>query len=253
MISKLENTNRILAIGDASQPVQTPTYITEGEKSIRTAKEVYYQWLSRLVILLTILSLGFFAAASLVLFQLAPQVTVEPFLLIEQDKSENVVRYEPVAMDMPSSKQIMELFIKQYVTYRNTILNDEREMQSRWFAGGIISYLSSPQVFDEFYKKEVEQKLPQILRSRIVREVEVTSIRKTGGEKSRVWTIKFNTYDLSPENRDENTGGLKLKTTYWTASLTAIFIPERMFLSRRLMNPLGFTVIRYSQTEAKVV
>lgn len=253
MINKLENTNKTLALANGSQEHPTYAYVTEDEKEVKTAKEIYYHWLSRLVILLTILSLLFFCAASLVLFKLAPQVTVEPFLLIEQDQSEEMVRYEPIAPDMPSSRQIMETFIKQYIIVRNSVINDEREMQSRWYGGGIVNYLSSPQIFNEFYTKEVEKNFFNILQSGAVRDVEIISINKAGGENSRVWTVKFNTYELNPNYRNEISGAMRLITRYWTASISAIFVPERMFLSRRLMNPLGFTVVQYSQSEAKIL
>lgn len=253
MINKLENTTEKTAIAHGSQTIKQYAYITEDEREIKTAKEKYYNWLMKLVVLLAILSLGFFASASLVLFKLAPQVTVEPFLIIEQDRSEEMVRYEPIAIDMPSSRQIMENFIRQYIITRNAVINDEREMKSRWFPGGMMNYLSSPQVFTEFYDKDIEKKFYPLMQSNIVRDVEIISVNKAGGENSRVWTIKFNTYELNPKDRNEATGALRLRTHYWTASLSAIFIPERMFLSKRLMNPLGFTVVKYSQSEAQIL
>ena len=70
---------------------------------------------------------------------------------------------------------------------------------------------------------------------------------------SPVWKVDFRTYDLSPEVRNEASGSLVLVTKYWTASVTAFFVPERLFMSKRLMNPLGFTVTRYSQTEVEIL
>ena len=59
---------------------------------VRSLKEAYYQWISRLMVLLCVLSLAFFVSASLVLFRMAPLVKVEPFLIIKQDKSDQMVR-----------------------------------------------------------------------------------------------------------------------------------------------------------------
>ena len=83
--------------------------------------------------------------------------------------------------------------------------------------------------------------------------MEIISIGRVGGEKSPVWKVDFRTYDLSPEVRNDQSGSMVLVTKYWTASVTAFFIPERMFMSKRLMNPLGFTVTRYSQTEVEIL
>lgn len=252
MTDKLESGSERLAITDAHGNNAQRSYVTESEAGLKSAKEMYYCWLSRLVIFLAILSLAFFTSASLVLFKLVPEVTVEPFLIIKQDNSESMVRYETISTDMASANQMMETFIRQYVMLRNTVLNDEREMQTRWFGGGMVAYLSSPAVFNNFEKQQLPE-LNKLLRDKVVRDVEIISIGRVGGEKSPVWKVDFRTYDLSPEVRNNQSGSMVLVTKYWTASVTAFFIPERMFMSKRLMNPLGFTVTRYSQTEVEIL
>ena len=64
--------------------------------------------------------------------------------------------------------------------------------------------------------------------------------------------VNFRTYDLIP-NSGKGSESMVLRTNYWTASVTAFFIPQRMFMGRRLMNPLGFTVTRYSQTQVEIL
>ena len=84
-----------------------------------------------------------------------------------------------------------------------------------------------------------------------VREVEIISIGRQGGKRSEVWKVDFKTYELRPGN--SSTGGaLIMKERYWTASVTARFYPERIFMGRRLINPIGFTVTRYSQSEVEI-
>ena len=253
MPEQLENNGtQRLAITDAAHTVSHIDYITAEEVEKRTAKEAYYCWLSRLIMLLAVLSLGFFASASLVLFRLAPEVTVEPFLIMRQDNSETMVRSEVISPNMASANQMMETFVRQYITLRNAIVNDEREMQSRWLWGGMLSYLSSGKVFTEF-EAQAQNQIKNARTSNLVRDVEIISVSKAGGEKSPVWKVDFRTYDLSPENRNEQTGAMVLVTRYWTASVTAFFVPERMFMTKRLMNPLGFTVTRYSQAEVEIL
>lgn len=81
-----------------------------------------------------------FMSSSLALFKLAPQVSVEPFLIIRQDTSDGIVRYEPISYKMASKNQLMETFVRQYVLLRNTIIADEKEMQTRWFPGGMMNF-----------------------------------------------------------------------------------------------------------------
>ena len=86
-----------------------------------------------------------------------------------------------------------------------------------------------------------------------MREVEIIDISRQGGEKSPVWKVDFKTYELYDEQgKSQAQKEATLRVRYWTASVTAYFIKERMFMGRRLINPLGFTVTRYSQTEVEI-
>lgn len=246
--NRLEGT-KILAIEDANGVKHE--FISEDEHEVAGFKLKYYMWLSRLFILFAVASLLIFMSSSLALFKLAPQVTIEPFLIIRQDSSQGIVRNEPIEYDMASKTQLMEIFVRQYVLLRNTIIYDEKEMMSRWYGGGMINFLSSYKVFSEF--EQYRDNLWGAMReNERVREVEIISIGKQGGEKSPVWKVDFKTYDLSGIDRDQKTKAQILNIRYWTASVTAYFIKERVFTGIRLINPLGFTVTRYSQTEVDI-
>ena len=68
-----------------------------------------------------------------------------------------------------------------------------------------------------------------------------------------MWKVDFKTYDLQNDAmQDQTQQEATLRVRYWTASVTAFFIPERSFVALRLVNPLGFTVTRYSQTEVEI-
>lgn len=239
----------MLSITDVNGNRQS--FISEVEQEVSGFKLKYYMWLSRLFVLFAAVSLMVFMSTSLALFKLAPQVSVEPFLIIKQDSSDGIVRYEPISYKMASKNQLMETFVRQYVMLRNTIINDEREMQTRWFPGGMMNFLSSDYVFGQFssYRDGVWSK---IMEAEMVREVEIISIGKLGGEKSPVWKVDFKTYDLANTMRNENTRALILSTRYWTASVTSYFLRDREFVGLRLINPIGFTVTRYSQTEVEI-
>lgn len=248
MSDNLLQGSRVLTITDGNVQRHIE-FIEEDEKKESSLKLIYYMWLSRFFVFLAILSLCFLWSASLALFHLAPQVKVKPFLIISQDNSEEIVRAETIERSMASQDKVTETYIKQYVDLRNTIISDEREMQSRWLRGGMVHFLSSPTIFNEF-SASVDKKWQEDIVWGTVTEVEVMSTQRIGGQHSPVWKVDFKTYTLSP--KDNQTGGERvMRTEYWTASVTAVFVKERMFLSRRLINPLGFTVIRYSQTKVE--
>ena len=243
-----EGTQRLAIEGSAS----APQYIEHLEKEHTTLKQIYYLWVSRFFILTAVASMIFLVLASLSLFRLAPLVTVEPFLLINQSESENIVRNEAISQDMASKDKLLEMFIRQYVILRNTIINDPIEMRSRWMSGGMLDYLSSPEVYNEF-GRVTRTIWETIFKQVLVREVEIISVARQGGSRSAVWKVDFKTYNLyNEQGKTQAQQETTLRVRYWTASITAYFIPERAFMVMRLLNPLGFTVTRYSQTEVEL-
>lgn len=219
-------------------------FISQVEKEQNHTKLTYYILLARLCVFLATISAGYMVLASLSLFRLSGLVSIEPLLLMKFDASENIVRSEPIALNMASKPQLMETFVRQYVITRNTIIDDSMEMRSRWQPGGMVNFLSAPLVYNDFYKQELP-KLKEYQDKHLTREVEIISIIRQG--KSATWKVDFKTNDLYSDNA--NSGVQYFKESFWTVSITSYFIPERSFVGRRLINPLGFTVTRYSQSE----
>ncbi len=249
--NQIQNGNKPLAIEDANK-TSAPDFIERLDPVTEGLKIRYYTWLSRFFILTAVASLLFLVFSSLALFHLAPMVTVEPFLIINQDTSEGIVRDEPISQDMSSKDKLMETFIKQYVILRNTIINDPMEMRSRWNRGGMVNFLSSVEVFAAF-DKSTKAMWEQIFKQTLVREVEIISVGRQGGPRSPVWKVDFKTYDLYDEQgKSQAQKESTLRVRYWTSSITAYFMKERKFMGRRMINPLGFTVTRYSQTEVEI-
>lgn len=245
---QIENNNEIKAI--AGDTPSAPHYMEQLDQTEHSAKMFYYLWISRFFILTAILTVSFLVLASLSLFRLAPRVTVEPLLLVKNSNSDDLVSNEGITFDMMSKDLLMKMYIKQYVTLRNTIIHDRMEMQTRWMAGGMVNFLSSPTVYNEF-GAPLAQSWEKIVSQPVTREVDVTSITRQGGERSQIWKVDFKTYDLPNQiGQESSADGIKVK--YWTSSITARFVPDRAFSFYRLINPLGFTVTRYSQTEVNI-
>lgn len=249
MSDKILENSKVLLISDGNTQRQME-FIEECKQTEAGLKIKYFMWLARFFIFLSVISLSLFACASLALFRLAPEVTVKPFLIISQDNSEGIVRAESINMSMPSKDKLVEMYVKQYVETRNTIIDDDIEMRSRWQPGGIMNFLSAPRVFDEFssYREAVWNK---IIGKGTVQEVEIISTQRVGGQYSPVWKVDFKTYMLAKKEQDGASLDRIMTVRHWTASITAVFIKERMFSGRRLINPLGFTVLRYSQTQVE--
>jgi len=238
---------RVLSIEDKNGKPNIE-FISQVEKDNNHVKLTYYILLARLCVFLATISAGYMVLASLSLFRLSGLISIEPLLLMKFDTSENIVRSEPIAMNMVSKPQLMETFVRQYVITRNTIIDDPIEMRSRWQPGGMVNFLSHPIVYNDFYKQELP-KLKGYQDKHLTREVEIISIIRQG--KSATWKVDFKTNDLYADNA--NSGVQYFKESFWTVSITSYFYPERSFVGRRLINPLGFTVTRYSQSEIDIL
>ena len=242
-----DNTKKKLLSGKvAPQDVNTMRYVDNDDARVNSSKERYFRWLSRLVMLCAIISLSFFLCASLVIFRLSPEIMVEPLLITMQDDSDTMVRYEPIDEKMPSLQQLTEMFIKQYVIVRNTVINDFQEMRTRWGPGGIVQYLSTSDVYTDFVGQNMNS-VDKMFDNDYSSEVRIDEINREGS--SNVWSVVFTVYNLSKGRG--SSGALTLKTKRYKASITPRFIPERSIYRARLINPLGFTVVKYNQSEIR--
>ena len=246
---RIENETRLLSASDGAK---SPQYINQLETEQSSFRQVYYLWVSRFFILTATVSMLFFVLASLSLFHLAPGVTVDPLLIINQNSSDEVVISEAIEQNMTGKDELLEMYIRQYVILRNTVINDPVEMRTRWMSGGMLNYLSSPEVYNIF-GRATKTIWETIFKQVLVREVEIISAVRQGGKRSAVWKVDFKTYDLyNEQGKTQAQQETTLRVRYWTASITAYFIPDRAFVAPRLINPLGFTVTRYSQTEVEI-
>lgn len=235
---------KVLSIEDKNRAPNLE-FINQIEKDQNHVKLTYYILLARLCVFLASVSTMYMVLASLSLFRLSGLISIEPLLMINYDASENIVRSEPIATNMASKPQLMETFIRQYVIIRNTVIDDPIEMRSRWQPGGMVNFLSSPKVYNDFYKQETP-KLKNYKDTRLTREVEIISMIRQGG-KTNTWKVDFKTNDLYSDST--NSGVQHFKERFWTVSVTSDFYPARSFVGRRLINPLGFTVTNYSLSE----
>ena len=112
-------------------------------------------------------------------------------------------------------------------------------MRFRWDTGGLLQFLSSKDVYKEFYKNQdaMKMQLASIVNgSQLPIEVEFTDIKKLA---NNLWSVDFDTIEYN-----ELTGVSSKK--HWVASLRARNDPERIIYSDYIINPLGFTVTEYN-------
>jgi len=249
-MAELEN-QKVLRIADKTGA--TPEFITEDVVEVRRARLIYYKWVNRLMALLATISLCYGVCAVLVLFKIVPQILVDAQIFVEFSDSNAWVKREFINPRMESREKIMINFMKQYVELRNTYIRDKAEMQKRWMWGGLVSYLSSYKVYESF-AKTIRPFQDDMEKRKASRSVEILSVERSGGEKSYIWKIEFKTYDYTygddkSYSRSKEAVGPEITEKYWTANIGCRANPHRRTAYRRLINPLGFVVYSYFQSE----
>ena len=253
MVNIVEN-QKILRVTDANKENGVPDFITTEVVEVERAKFKYYKWVNCLVILVTTLSLLYGVCATLVILKLGPELLLEPQIFNEVSDSKHLVTKELIHQRMTSRERIMVNFMKQYVELRNTFIKDEAEMKKRWMWGGILSYLSSYKVYQAFEQEypKIEKELKDLGASR---SVEILSIERIGGEKSMAWKIEFKTYDYIQKGEMQINDEIvepEVVERYWTANIQSMSSVNRRVAYRRLLNPLGFMVVAYYQSEIEL-
>lgn len=242
---------KILRIGSKDKNKDMPQFITEDVVEVHRAKLTYYKWISRLMQLLATISLLIGVCTTLSIMKLAPEILVEPQIFVHMSDSQSLVKREYVDRRMESREKMMVNFIKQYVEIRNTYIRDQKEMVNRWEWGGLVSYLSTYNVYKNF--AEVYPKVAADLEQRKAsHSVEILSVERTGGEKSNTWKVEFKTYDYTYFDvnleRKKSVEPIIIEK-YWTASVRGYIDVYRRTSFRRLINPLGFVIYSYFQSE----
>lgn len=252
-MANIEN-QKVLRITDVNSTKSAPDFITAEVVEVRRAKLIYYKWVSRLMTILATISLLYGVCATLAILKLAPELLLEPQIFNEVSDSKHLVTKELIHQRMTSRERIMINFMKHYVEIRNTYIKDKDEMQKRWIWGGLVSYLSTYKVykaFEEEYPK-IQAELDELDASR---SVEILSIKRIGGEKSFAWKIEFKTYDYIQRGKvtiNDKTVEPEVIERYWTANIQSRSNINRRVAYRRLLNPLGFIVVSYFQSEIEI-
>ncbi len=256
---------KIHQITDKTKTRNAPEFITEDVIEVRRAKLIYYKWISHLMVLLASIAILYTISATLVILKLVPNIMIDPQIFVELSDSQSLVKRKYITAVMPkcettdcenvkyemiSRERIMVNFIKQYVELRNTFIKDEAEMKKRWLWGGLVSYLSTYKVYKAF-EKEYPKVTKELNESKASRSVEILSVERSGGNNSYAWNVEFKTYDYSfpKDSVGQQKIEPKIEERYWTVTIRCRTYPNRRTAYRRLLNPLGFAVIHYSQSE----
>lgn len=203
-------------------------------------RERRYLWMARTFALVAVVSFLSMIMLVSALFSLLPIVRVQPFYLTTMNKNQQVIRVVRPDFKKLDMQLLTESFIRQYLLARLTVGSNIAELERRWGIDGIVNWMSSPVVFEEF-GKSAELALRQARNDGLTRNVRILNIVPFRQEQEgNVWQAEL-------ELTNMKYGETEPVRTRWLVSMKVEFRPTRQGLTweKRLKNPLGFTVVRY--------
>ncbi|MCM1323702.1 MAG: type IV secretion system protein [Acetobacter sp.] len=242
-----ENTKRILLEGNGAKAASSPRPIRSQRKMpadvvVENATEKRYLWTARAFAIVFAVSLCCNIILTYVIIKVMPLYRVEPYLFSFADKEEQIYKIEQVDK-IYDYKYLTEMFVREYILLRNTIVNDESEMQERWGVNSNLREMSNNSVYNQFKKEMAVPALELVRQHNLTRNVKITSVTEVaGGRKGMYWQVGFRVEDMTPEQKTPKVGE-------WQATLAIRYRPKVVKYGERLKNPLGFTVEEYTQTK----
>ncbi len=203
-----------------------------------------FMWLSRFFSLLCFSLILSSSVLALSLIHIAKEAEVDSVLVTAPTYSDNLAYFEPLHADMPTMDILAEMFVRQYVTIRNNVWPNEREMRIAWGGGGIVRRMSTSNVYDAFWKSEVVRYYPNRDMERLPNAMVDTDIKRIIKEGWNSWQIFFDT-------RKMETSISPPVIEHWLATIQFRYYASNAVMLSRLRNPLGFTVTQYHLARQK--
>lgn len=245
-----DKTKKLLLEGKGGHPTSPAGAAARAQRRrnadvvVENSTEKRYLWTARAFAIIFAVSMCCNLILTYVIFAIMPLYRVEPYLFSFSDKKDQIYRIEPVK-NIYDHKYLTEIFVREYILLRNTLVNDIDEMERRWGTGSTIQEMSSTGVYDSFRKNFADAALELIRKHNITRNIKISSVTEVGGAKGETWwQVEFRVEDMMPEYETP-------RLSVWVASVKIMYRAKKVRFGERLKNPLGFTVLDYRQVERK--
>ena len=204
---------------------------------VNAMPERRYLWTSRLLVIISCLSMCLSMMLASSIYVLLPQRGAYPRLLQSNRYFSQLELTDRQEKTVPVQDLLAEQYIEEYINLRHVISNDYDELMDRWSPGSKLYWMSSRSVFQSFTTNDVQNNILQFRMRSLVRLVEVEWVKPmTKG----LWQAQFITMDYYP---GETTPIVNIWRAYLRVVFTSINYNNR---SLRTHNPFGFLVLNYS-------
>jgi type IV secretion system protein VirB8 len=195
-------------------------------------------WVARLT---SILCIGmFFVILGLcaVIVSMFPLKEVQPMLVTAQDKSQQIIKIEPLEKGAKGWELVAHQLARQYVKERETI--DGHTELARW---RLLTLFSSQELDQQFRAQmDIENPLSPLKKFKdrgIQRKINIIRSTSLAPRAPDMWEVEWESVDIDSKELTET-------KAYWVSVLSVEFIEQEVKVEDQYCNPIGFRVTHYT-------
>lgn len=196
-----------------------------------------YLWTSRLLVILSGLSICFNMMLASAIYLMLPLIRVVPEFYSINKYFSQIEQVQKRERRFPVSDLITEQHIYEYLAMRYTMGNDYETIIQQWGSDSPLFWYSTPTVYDEFFNNEVRANIAGFKNQGLERYIEIEWVRPLS---RGLWQAQFKTYDFTMDNPEPT-------VNYWRATMRILY-SKLNFENKEdaVYNPYGFIVSSYS-------
>ena len=196
-----------------------------------------YLWTSRLLVILSGLSICFNMMLASAIYLMLPLIRVTPEFYSINKYFSQIEQVQKREVRFPVSDLITEQHIYEYLTMRYTIGKDYESLIRQWGSDSPVFWYSAPAIYDDFFTNEVRANIAGFKNESLERYIEIEWVRPLS---RGLWQAQFKTYDITADS-------LEPVVNYWRATMRIAY--RRLVFENKEdtgYNPSGFIVTSYS-------
>lgn len=195
------------------------------------------QWVSHyavgLALVLGLVTMGLVG----VIIALLPLKEVRPYLVMTHNRSDQVIRVEPLVLSKKATHLLMESLVRQYVLLREPI--DLQSEPHRWDQVLKFSSEELAKAFYDLYKQEnPNSPFQKFKKEGVTRSVVILSSASLAPSAPDVWQVEWESLDKK--------GDQEIGKSRWVSTLTVHLSRGELIHEEQYVNPIGFEVHHYT-------
>lgn len=195
-------------------------------------------WVSRAMAILVFVLLFVVLALASGFLWLFPLKEVKPILLTAYNKDTQIIKIEPIAKTTSGYNKLMEIYAKQFVVDLHTI--DGQTENSRLKKLLLMTEDETTDYVNSVLNTEDDHStIRKLIDAKVTRSVVIKNVNHLAPDAPNTWRIDWELLEINQEHSVQ-------KRTNFSSIVMAETQTKQVSFDEEDLNPVGFTVIRYS-------